>query len=51
MLDMEMEGYGNEITTITLDDKPLANATIPATLTGRHKVRILLVGKAPRRPQ
>ncbi|MBC6607630.1 glycogen debranching protein [Hymenobacter sp. BT188] len=47
VLDIEMEGYGNEITTITLDDKPLANATIPATLTGRHKVRILLLGKAP----
>ncbi|SMC00575.1 Glycogen debranching protein-like [Hymenobacter roseosalivarius DSM 11622] len=47
VLDLEMEGYGNEITTITLDDKPLANATIPATLTGRHKVRILLAGKAP----
>ncbi|WP_240935599.1 MGH1-like glycoside hydrolase domain-containing protein [Hymenobacter sp. HDW8] len=50
VLDLEMEGYGNEITTITMDDKPLANATIPATLTGRHKVRILLAGKAPRKP-
>jgi hypothetical protein len=47
VLDIDMEGYGNEIATITLDEKPLANATIPATLTGHHKVRILLAGKAP----
>jgi hypothetical protein len=47
VLDIEMEGYGNEITTITLDEKPLANAIIPATLTGSHKVHILLAGKAP----
>jgi hypothetical protein len=47
VLDIDMEGYGNEIKTITLDEKPLANATVPATLTGRHKVRIVLTGNAP----
>lgn len=47
VLDIEMDGYGNEIETITLDDKPLADATIPATLTGRHNVRIVLAKKAP----
>lgn len=47
VLDIDMEGFGNEIKSITLDEKPLANATIPATLTGRHKVRIVLTGNAP----
>ena len=47
VLDIELEGYGNEIESITLDEKPLANATVPASLTGRHAVRIVLAKKAP----
>ncbi|WP_114782826.1 alpha-L-rhamnosidase-related protein [Botryobacter ruber] len=42
VLDMEMEGYGNQVKTITLDGKPLANAEVPGNLQGRHQVKIVL---------
>ncbi|WP_046243456.1 MGH1-like glycoside hydrolase domain-containing protein [Hymenobacter terrenus] len=47
MLDIEMEGFGNTISTITLDGKPLIDAAIPARLTGRHAVRIVLSNESP----
>jgi hypothetical protein len=47
VLDIEMSGFGNKIETITLDGKPLADATVPATLTGRHAIRIVLSSQAP----
>jgi hypothetical protein len=47
VLDIEMTGFGNKIETITLDGKPLADAAVPATLTGRHAVRIVLSSQAP----
>ncbi|SFQ51808.1 alpha-L-rhamnosidase-related protein [Hymenobacter arizonensis] len=47
VLDIEMEGFGNEISSITMDGQPLANAAIPASLSGRHAVRIVLSSKAP----
>ncbi|WP_426061739.1 MGH1-like glycoside hydrolase domain-containing protein [Hymenobacter sp. B1770] len=47
VLDIEMEGFGNEISSITMDGQPLANAAIPASLSGRHAVRIVLSSKVP----
>ncbi|MBF9236509.1 glycogen debranching protein [Hymenobacter sp. BT683] len=47
VLDIEMEGFGNEISAITLDGQPLPDAAIPASLSGRHAVRIVLSSKAP----
>ncbi len=45
-LDIEMEGFGNEINTITMDGQPLENATIPSSLQGRHRVKIILSSKS-----
>jgi hypothetical protein len=45
ILAIDMEGFGNEIRSITLDGKPLRNATIPSSLKGIHRVRIVLADK------
>ncbi|MBD2714119.1 glycogen debranching protein [Hymenobacter sp. BT646] len=42
VLDIEMTGFGQGIQRITLDGQPLPEATIPATLTGAHTIRIEL---------
>jgi hypothetical protein len=42
VLDITLNGYGNQIKTITIDGRTLANATIPATLKGRHTIVIYL---------
>ncbi|MBW3127797.1 glycogen debranching protein [Hymenobacter profundi] len=47
LLDVEMSGFGNQLQTITLDGQPLAGAAVPATLTGRHQLRIVLTSQAP----
>jgi hypothetical protein len=47
VLDVEMAGFGNEIASITLDGQPLPDAAVPASLTGRHAVRIQLKSQAP----
>ncbi|MBD2770420.1 glycogen debranching protein [Hymenobacter sp. BT664] len=47
VLDIEMEGFGNAIATITLDGQPLPDAAVPASLTGRHAVRLVLRNEAP----
>jgi len=47
VLDVEMSGFGREIRRITLDGQPLAGAAVPATLVGRHAVRIVLSSQAP----
>jgi len=44
VLYIAMRGYGNKIKTITMDGKPLAGASIPATLTGKHTIKIILAG-------
>ena len=46
-LDIEMEGFGNAIASITLDGQPLPDAAVRANLTGRHAVRIVLSNEAP----
>ncbi|WP_233254116.1 MGH1-like glycoside hydrolase domain-containing protein [Hymenobacter sedentarius] len=47
VLDISLQGYGNQISSITLDGQPLPEAAVPATLTGRHAVRIELRNEAP----
>ncbi|WP_201980647.1 MGH1-like glycoside hydrolase domain-containing protein [Hymenobacter rubidus] len=47
VLDMEMDGFGNAIKSITLDGQPLADAAIPASMSGRHAVKIVLSSEAP----
>ncbi|MDO7846442.1 glycogen debranching protein [Hymenobacter sp. M29] len=46
VLDIEMDGFGNEISSITLDGQPLPDASVPDRLTGRHTVRIVLKSQA-----
>jgi len=47
VLDVEVQGFGNEIKTITLDGQPLAGAAVPASLVGHHQVHIELASKSP----
>jgi hypothetical protein len=47
ILEIELQGYGNVIQSITLDGQPLAGAAVPATLTGCHAVHIVLANQAP----
>jgi hypothetical protein len=47
VLEVELQGYGRTIRSITLDGQPLPDATIPATLTGPHAIRIELTNEAP----
>ncbi|GAC1587903.1 MAG: hypothetical protein NVS3B25_04200 [Hymenobacter sp.] len=47
MLDIELRGFGHEIASITFDGQPLPEAAVPASLTGRHTVRIQLKNQAP----
>ena len=42
VLDITLKGYGNIIQTITLDGKALPAATVPADLSGQHKIIIIL---------
>lgn len=42
ILDIEMEGFGDKISLITLDGKKIAKAVIPAGLKGKHRIRIVL---------
>ena len=42
MLNIEMEGYGNQIAAFTIDGNRVTKAFIPDTLTGTHLIRIVL---------
>jgi hypothetical protein len=42
VLDITVEGHGDEIKSVLLDGKRLASATIPGDITGRHKLVITL---------
>ncbi len=42
ILDIILEGYGNEIKSVTLNDKALDQAEVPADLIGRHVIKIVL---------
>ncbi|RIY12469.1 glycogen debranching protein [Hymenobacter rubripertinctus] len=47
VLSVELTGFGHQISRVTLDGQPLPEATIPATLTGSHTLRIELGNEAP----
>ena len=47
VLDVEMHGFGNTIRRITMDGQPLPDATVPASLTGAHSIRIELANEVP----
>ncbi|WP_245575857.1 MGH1-like glycoside hydrolase domain-containing protein [Hymenobacter norwichensis] len=47
VLDVEMQGFGNIIRSITMDGQPLTDATVPTTLTGTHSIRIEITNQAP----
>lgn len=51
MLDIEMEGFGNEIRSISMDGKALGKASIPADLAGTHSIKILLSNKQAEKAQ
>ena len=42
ILDINMSGYGDVIKSITLNGKPLKNATIPSNISGNHTINIIL---------
>ncbi|WP_243347769.1 MGH1-like glycoside hydrolase domain-containing protein [Parabacteroides sp. FAFU027] len=42
ILDIEMDGFGNQVKEFELDGKALKVAALPYTLTGRHSIRIIL---------
>jgi hypothetical protein len=42
LLNISMSGYGNQVKTMMLDGKPVADGTISADLTGEHTVKIVL---------
>jgi hypothetical protein len=42
VLNIEMTGFGNSISSFLLDGKPVQGATIPATLFGVHAIKIVL---------
>ncbi|WP_245705943.1 MGH1-like glycoside hydrolase domain-containing protein [Catalinimonas alkaloidigena] len=42
VLTLTVEGYGNRIEAITLDEEALEQPVLPATLEGKHTVKIVL---------
>ncbi len=42
LLSFHIEGYGSSPKSITLDSEPLNGALIPADLTGKHTIQILM---------
>ncbi len=45
ILNIEVEGYGNKIAAIYLDDAKLVNAKIPSSLEGEHHIKIKMMNK------
>lgn len=41
-LDVTVEGYGSQVASFRLDGKTIADARLPADLTGTHRVEIVL---------
>lgn len=46
VLDIELVGFGHTVRRALLDGQPLPEAAVPATLTGRHQLRIELSNEA-----
>ncbi len=42
ILDIELQGFGNKIKSITMDGETLVEAEVPETLSGRHSIKIQL---------
>ncbi len=42
VLNIELSGYGNIITSFLIDGKETSDYTIPSTLTGTHEIKIVL---------
>lgn len=42
LLDIELEGFGNVIKSFSVDGKLLPKTFIPATITGKHSIKIVL---------
>ncbi|MBO9634180.1 MAG: hypothetical protein J7578_13775 [Chitinophagaceae bacterium] len=42
VLNIELEGTGNQIRSVSIDGKPVSKAEIPADCTGTHQVSIVL---------
>jgi Bacterial alpha-L-rhamnosidase 6 hairpin glycosidase domain len=45
ILNIELEGFGNEIKSFELDGKIAAMSAISSTLTGKHDIRIVLTNR------
>ena len=46
-LTLEIDGWGDEVASVTLDGEPLDEPLIPADLTGEHTVRIMMNQQMP----
>ena len=46
LLDIEVEGFGNQIKSITMDGEPLKDAFLSAGVSGKHSVRIVMNNEA-----
>lgn len=46
-LDIEMEGYGNRIASFEVDGKKQTSFQLPASITGKHSIRIVLSNTLP----
>ncbi len=46
ILDIEVDGFGNEIESFLLDGQPVENAFFPAKLEGKHNVNIKMKNKS-----
>jgi hypothetical protein len=44
VLDLEIEGFGNQVQSMTMDGQPLDKHQIPLSLEGHHKVKMMLSG-------
>ncbi|PIE86036.1 MAG: glycogen debranching protein [Bacteroidia bacterium] len=42
VLDIEIQGFGDKIAAVELDDKEIENVEIPASLEGKHALKIVL---------
>jgi len=47
LLDITVEGYGNQIKSFELDGKKMPVPEISATLTGKHQIKIVLANNNP----
>ena len=46
ILDIEMEGYGNQVKSFSLDGKEQSSPVAAASLTSRHRIKIVLMNNA-----